>query len=245
MFCLYQAGLPCKFVFSLYCLIHLLSFYDFILSYFIVLFFFKKNQTSSSVFSGLRSSGLHRCRGLGFFSVYSEIKAKTNCCEPDGKHSFISLVLTVFEMKSLTVSHLSFSCKLCELYNYFLSTSLRGHVAKSEIRKIVLRKDISSLISRMGGLIREIKSSQQVLSDVQVLIGDVLDFWNPTEHPGLCNSKINTLCVSRVCNYWLAVHRKLDLIFVENSIISYLELFQRGLLQLPCVKNVNHLFLKF
>lgn len=72
----------------------------------------------------------------------------------------------------------------------------------------------------------EIESSQQALSDVQALIAGVLDFWNPTEHPGLCNSEINNQCVSRVCNYWLAAHRVLNTIFVENSIISILSSFR-------------------
>lgn len=59
---------------------------------------------------------------------------------------------------------------------------------------------LSSLISKKGGLIHEIESSQQALSDVQVLITDVVDFWNPTEHSGLYSSEINCQCVSRVSN---------------------------------------------
>lgn len=52
MFCLYQAGLLCKSVFSPYCLIHLLNFYDFILSYFIVLFFKTKHPVMSPLGRG-------------------------------------------------------------------------------------------------------------------------------------------------------------------------------------------------
>lgn len=94
---------------------------------------------------------------------------------------------------------------------------------------------LASLTSKKGGLIHKIESSQQALSDVQVLIADVLDFWDPTEHPGLCSSEINNQHVSGVCNHWLDVHRVL--IFVGNSIISILSInsiisvFQRGLLQ--------------
>lgn len=83
---------------------------------------------------------------------------------------------------------------------------------------------LSSLTSKKGGLIHGIETSQQALSDVQVLIADVLDFRDPTEHPGLCNSEINNQCISLVCNYWLAVHRVLNPVFVENSIISILSI---------------------
>lgn len=78
-------------------------------------------------------------------------------------------------------------------------------------------------MSKRRGLIHEIAANKLY---VQVLIADVLDFWNPTEHPGLCNSEINNQCVSRVYNDCLAVHRVLNPVFVENSIISILSSFR-------------------